>query len=253
MSWISDPNLWLSFLTLTVLEIVLGIDNLIFVSILSGRLPRGQQSRGRRIGLLLAVISRTVLLLSLSWVMRFDRPFWSGNILGQTLETSPKDVILMVGGCFLIFKSTREIHAKFEATVHRPESTYRTPSITQVVLQIFLLDVVFSLDSVITAVGMANQVGVMIAAVIAAMGVMVTAADAVSALVERHPTIKMLALAFLIMIGTLLVAEGLHQHISKGYVYFAMAFSAVVEGFNIRLRSKQSTDQSLPPESSEGP
>ncbi len=242
MSWLTDPNLWLSFLTLTILEVVLGVDNLIFISILSGKLPVDQQSRARRLGLALAVVTRVLLLLSLSWVMHLDRPFWSGEILGLTIEPSGKDIVLLVGGLFLIYKSTREIHEKFEPSGTTDTTSRVVPIFSHVVVQILLLDIVFSLDSVITAVGMANQVGVMIAAVIAALLVMIQSADAISRMVERHPTIKMLALAFLILIGTMLVAQGFHQPISKGYIYFAMAFSAGVETLNIRLRKRHSAD-----------
>ncbi len=245
MSWLTDPHLWLSFLTLTLLEVVLGVDNLIFISILSGKLPEAQRSRARRLGLGLAVVTRVLLLLSLSWVMHLDRPFWSGEILGVKLEPSGKDLVLLAGGLFLIYKSTHEIHEKFEPSVTAPDRVRVVPAFSQVVFQILLLDIVFSLDSVITAIGMANQVGVMIAAVIAALLVMIRSADAISGMVERHPTIKMLALAFLILIGTMLVAQGFHQPISKGYIYFAMAFSAAVETLNIRLRAQ-------PPSSSGG-
>lgn len=240
MNGLASPDLWLSFLTLTVLEVVLGIDNLIFISILSAKLPAARQSSARRLGLVLAVVTRVLLLLSLSWVMHLDKPFWTGDVLGIDLSPSGKDIVLIVGGLFLVAKSTREIHEKFEPQ-HSSETGERSyASFTKVVTQILLLDIVFSLDSVITAVGMSNHVGVMIAAVVSAMAVMVTSADAVSRLVERHPTIKMLALAFLILIGTMLVAQGFHQPISKGYIYFAMAFSAGVEALNIRLRARQS-------------
>lgn len=240
MNGLASPDLWLSFLTLTVLEVVLGIDNLIFISILSAKLPAARQSSARRLGLVLAVVTRVLLLLSLSWVMHLDKPFWTGDVLGINLSPSGKDIVLIVGGLFLVAKSTREIHEKFEPQ-HSSETGERSyASFTKVVTQILLLDIVFSLDSVITAVGMSNHVGVMIAAVVSAMAVMVTSADAVSRLVERHPTIKMLALAFLILIGTMLVAQGFHQPISKGYIYFAMAFSAGVEALNIRLRARQS-------------
>jgi predicted tellurium resistance membrane protein TerC len=242
MSWLMDPHLWLSFLTLTILEVVLGVDNLIFISILSGKLPASQQSRARRLGLALAVVTRVLLLLSLSWVMHLDRPFWSGELLGLTIEPSGKDIVLLVGGLFLIYKSTREIHEKFEPSDTTATTSRVAPTFSHIVVQILLLDIVFSLDSVITAVGMANHVGVMIAAVIAALLVMIQSADAISRMVERHPTIKMLALAFLILIGTMLVAQGFHQPISKGYIYFAMAFSAAVETLNILLRKRHSAD-----------
>lgn len=238
MDWLTDPQFWLSFLTLTILEIVLGIDNLIFISILSGKLPESLQARARRVGLMLAVVTRILLLFSLSWVMRLDKPFWTGEIVGWTVAPSGKDLVLVLGGLFLIFKSTREIHAKFDLEEDRVATGVAHPSFSNVVVQILLIDIVFSLDSVITAVGMANRVGVMIAAVVASMWVMLSFADRISRLVQRHPTIKMLALAFLILIGTMLVAQGFHQPISKGYIYFAMAFSAAVETLNIRLRGR---------------
>ncbi len=245
MSPVPDPNLWISLLTLTLLEVVLGIDNLIFISILSGKLPRDQQSQARRMGLGLALITRILLLLSLSWVMRLDTPFWQSTILGASISISGKDLILLLGGLFLIGKSTYEIHEKLEG-VDGAKTDRLAPTFTAVVTQILLLDIVFSLDSVITAVGMVNKIPVMVAAVVIAMLVMLLFVNQISAFVDRHPTIKMLALSFLILIGTMLVAEGLGQHINKGYIYFAMAFSVAVEFLNIRMRKTQKVDLHQP-------
>jgi len=239
MDWLTDPDVWIGFLTLTFLEIVLGIDNLIFISILSNKLPVDQRDRARRTGLALALVTRILLLCSLAWVMRLDHPFWSADFAGRTWSVSGKDVILLAGGLFLVFKSTREIHEKIEGG-HSTGEPGLMPSFRAAVVQILLLDIVFSLDSVITAVGMSNRIGVMIAAVVVAMIVMLVFVNAIAGFVERHPTIKMLALAFLILIGTMLIAEGLHQHVPKGYIYFAMAFSAGVEMLNIRQRAKPS-------------
>jgi predicted tellurium resistance membrane protein TerC len=229
MDWITDPQAWIGFLTLTALEVVLGVDNIVFISILAGKLPAHQQRGARRNGLLLAMVSRILLLLSLSWVIGLTAPLFS--VLGN--EISGRDLVLMVGGLFLVAKSTHEIHDKLEG--HTGERSARVaPSLRSVLIQILLLDVVFSLDSVITAVGMVQEIGVMVAAVVAAVGFMMVFARAISAFVDRHPTVKMLALAFLLMIGVMLIADGLGQHIPKGYVYFAMAFSVLVEALNIR-------------------
>lgn len=244
MDWLTDPQIWISLLTLTLLEIVLGIDNLIFISILSGKLPVAQQARARRVGLSLALITRVLLLCSLSWLVTLDKPFWSARIFQSDLAVSGKDLILLLGGLFLITKSTREIHGKLEGE-DGSVTNRLAPTFASVIIQIMLIDIVFSLDSVITAVGMANRIGVMIAAVFLAMVVMVMFVEQVSAFVERHPTIKMLALSFLILIGTMLVAEGCHQHVNKGYIYFAMAFSAGVEMLNVRLRTKQGAKVAL--------
>ncbi|MFA6546937.1 MAG: TerC family protein [Limisphaerales bacterium] len=238
MDWISEPQIWISLLTLTLLEIVLGIDNLIFISILSGKLPAEQQARARRVGLSLALITRILLLCSLAWIVRLDRPFWSARILNWDLAVSGKDLILLLGGLFLIAKSTKEIHEKLEGE-DGSVTNHLAPTFVSVIIQIMLIDIVFSLDSVITAVGMVNNITVMIAAVILAMLVMVLYVEQISGFVDRHPTIKMLALSFLILIGTMLVAEGCHQHVNKGYIYFAMAFSVGVEVLNIRIRGKQ--------------
>ncbi len=242
MEWLSDPQIWVSLLTLTLLEIVLGIDNIIFISILSGKLPADQQKKARRLGLALALITRILLLCALAWVVKLDKPFWTGEFFQNTriafdFALSGKDLILLLGGLFLLGKSTFEIHEKLEG--EDGKATKRVaPTFANVIVQILLLDIVFSLDSVITAVGMVKELGVMIAAVIAAMIVMLVFVNQISDFVDRHPTIKMLALSFLILIGTLLVAEGLHQHIPKGYVYFAMAFSVGVEMLNMKLRKK---------------
>lgn len=233
MDWISDPQIWIAFLTLSVLELVLGIDNVIFISILSGKLPEKDQKKARLIGLALALIMRVALLFSLTWVMGLVEPLFT--ILGQAV--SGRDLILLVGGLFLIGKSTHEIHGSLEGL--EGEGSKRVyAGFTGVIVQIMLLDIVFSLDSVITAVGMVSNIWVMIAAVIVSIIAMMLFAGSIGAFVQRHPTIKMLALSFLLLIGTTLIAEGLHFHIPKGYVYFAMAFSVFVEMLNIRLRKK---------------
>ena len=233
MEWISDPQAWMGFVTLTVLEIVLGIDNIIFISILCGKLPHEQQAKARRLGLGLAMVMRILLLLSISWVIRLTAPLFS--VLGQ--EISGRDLVLLLGGLFLLGKATMEIHSKLEGEEGHA-SGKGGPSFVSILIQIMLLDIVFSLDSVITAIGMVSQVGVMVAAVVVAVGFMMVFAGPVSDFVHRHPTVKILALSFLLMIGIMLVMEGLDQHIPKGYVYFAMAFSVGVEMLNIRLRSK---------------
>jgi predicted tellurium resistance membrane protein TerC len=230
MAWLSDPAIWIAFLTLTALEIVLGIDNIIFISILSGKLPPEQQNKARLLGLGLAMVMRILLLLTLAWIIRLVAPLFT--VLGQ--EISGRDLILIVGGLFLIGKATFEIHEKLEGE-HGEKANRIAPSFASVIFQILLLDIVFSLDSVITAVGMVKEVEVMIAAVVVAVIFMMFFAGPISRFVERHPTIKMLALSFLLLIGVTLVAEGFEQHISKGYIYFAMAFSVLVEMLNIRL------------------
>ena len=231
LSWMSDPQAWIGLLTLTALEIVLGIDNIVFISILAGKLPAAQQSKARRVGLALAMITRILLLFSLSWLVGLTRPLLS--VLGQ--EISGRDLVLLLGGLFLVGKSTYEIHDKLEGEEGHG-SRRVAPSLASVLVQIMLLDVVFSLDSVITAVGMVNQLTIMVTAVIIAVGIMMMFADPVSDFVHRHPTVKMLALSFLLLIGVMLVAEGFHQHVGKGYVYFAMGFSLFVELLNIRMR-----------------
>ena len=237
MEWIQSPQAWIGLATLSLLEIVLGIDNLIFISILSGKLPPEQRDRARKMGLSLALITRILLLCCLSWVISLSNRLWDISILGLPLPNTGKDLVLAVGGLFLIWKSTKEIHEKVEG---HAESTSppKAPSFASVIVQILLLDIVFSLDSVITAVGMSNQISVMIAAVILAMLVMLLFVNQIGAFVEKYPTIKVLALAFLILIGTLLLAEGFQQHISKGYIYFAMCFSVAVEVINIRVRTQ---------------
>ena len=234
MDWITDPQIWISLVTLTALEIVLGIDNIIFISILAGKLPADQQARARQTGLMLALITRILLLCSLAWMVKLTAPFLT--LFGFAL--SGRDLILLGGGLFLIWKSTREIHEKLEGAEEHVGPGKVAPKFGAIIVQILLLDIVFSLDSVITAVGMANQLGVMIAAVVIALGVMLKYAGAVSDFVHKHPTLKMLALSFLLLIGVTLVAEGTHQHVNKGYIYFAMAFSFAVELLNLKLRKK---------------
>ena len=238
MEWITQPEIWISLATLTLLEIVLGIDNIIFISILSGKLPVERQAKARRLGLGLALITRVLLLCGLAWVVKLDKPFWEPKILSWQLAVSGKDLILVLGGLFLLGKSVFEIHEKLEGEDGHATSKM-TVTFSGVIVQILLLDIVFSLDSVITAVGMVKQIEVMVAAVILAMIVMLVFVNKISEFVDRHPTIKMLALSFLILIGTMLVAEGFHQHINKGYIYFAMAFALGVECLNIRLRTKK--------------
>lgn len=235
MHWFSDPNAWLSLLTLTALEIVLGIDNIIFISILSGKLPPAQQPRARRLGLMGAFVTRVGLLLSITWVMSLEATLFA--VAGHGF--SGRDLILLVGGLFLIGKATVEIHHKLEGADESEAKTGKSTSLWVTVAQIMVIDIVFSLDSVITAVGMASEVSIMIAANVIALGIMLGAAAPISSFVDRHPTIKMLALAFLVLIGTNLVADGFGQHIPKGYTYAAMAFSVLVEMLNIRVRSKQ--------------
>jgi predicted tellurium resistance membrane protein TerC len=231
MEWLSDPQAWIGFVTLAVLEIVLGIDNVVFISILAGKLPAQQRGRARRLGLGLAMIMRILMLLSITWIVRLTAPLFT--ILGE--EISGRDLVLLVGGLFLLGKATHEIHTKLEG--EEGEASARVaPSFASVIVQITLLDVVFSLDSVITAVGMVQQVGVMIGAVVVAVAFMMAFAGTISDFVERHPTVKMLALSFLLMIGVMLIGEGLDHHIPRGYVYFSMAFSVFVEVLNIRLR-----------------
>ena len=233
MEWIADPQIWIAFATLTVLELVLGIDNVIFISILSGKLPAEQQARARLIGLTLALGMRVLLLLSLSWIIGLTEPLF--NVFGK--DISGRDLVLLIGGLFLIAKSTHEIHGSLEGEEgHASKKTYS--SFASVIVQITLLDIVFSLDSVITAVGMVNNLAIMISAVVVSIIAMMLFAGPIGAFVQRHPTIKMLALSFLLLIGVTLVGEGLGQHIPKGYIYFAMAFSVLVEILNIRLRKK---------------
>jgi predicted tellurium resistance membrane protein TerC len=233
MNWLTSPETWIALLTLTVLEIVLGIDNIIFISILAGKLPAGEQPRARTVGLTLAMVTRILLLLSFTGIMRLTRPLFSA--VGHSF--SGRDLILLLGGLFLLWKSTREIHDKLEGEEGR-QNVQAGATFGGVIVQIALLDIVFSFDSVITAVGMVRQVGVMIAAIVLAVLVMLVAAGPISGFVHRHPTLKMLALSFLLLIGVTLIADGLGQHIPKGYVYFAMGFSVFVESLNLRLARK---------------
>ena len=232
MDWLTEPQTWIAFVTLVVLELVLGVDNVIFISILADRLPAEQRSRGRQTGLALAVISRILLLFSLSWIIGLTEPMFM--VFG--FEISGRDVILVLGGLFLLGKATSEIHDKLEGTEGHTTAAPVTATFASVIVQVLLLDVVFSLDSVITAVGMVNQLPVMVAAVIVAAVGMIVLSGPISEFVGRHPTVKMLALSFLLLIGFTLIVEGLHQHIPKGYIYFAMGFSVFVEMLNLRLR-----------------
>ncbi|HPB74422.1 MAG TPA: TerC family protein [Chromatiaceae bacterium] len=234
--WIFLPEAWLALVTLTALEIVLGIDNIIFLTILVGRLPEHQRQRGRVIGLGLAMGTRIALLLSLAWMMKLVEPWFT--VLGE--EISGRDVILILGGLFLLFKSTMEIHEALEGPEEEAQAGVAKAgaSFLSIVIQIAIIDIVFSLDSVITAVGMANQIPVMVLAIVIAVGVMMFAAKPIGDFVDLHPTIKMLALSFLVLIGFALVGEGLDLHIPKGYIYFAMAFSLSVEMVNMRLRAR---------------
>jgi predicted tellurium resistance membrane protein TerC len=236
VDWIADPQVWIAFLTLAALEIVLGIDNVVFISILVGKLPGHQQAGAYRVGLGLAMIMRILLLLSLSWIMGLTKPLFTVPLAGA--EISGRDLVLIVGGLFLVAKSTHEIHDRLEG--HEGERSARVAaSYGAVLAQIMALDVVFSLDSVITAVGMVQQVGVMIAAVVAAVLVMMVFARPIGDYVARHPTIKMLALAFLLAIGVMLMADGFGHHVPKGYLYFAMAFSLLVEMLNLKAGRRE--------------
>lgn len=233
MEWLSDPAVWIAFATLTVLELVLGIDNIVFISILAGKLPPEQQAKARYIGLGLALAMRVILLFSLTWVIGLTAPLFT--VFGQ--DISGRDLVLLVGGLFLIGKSTHEIHGSLEGEEgHKTAKVYA--SFAGVLVQIALLDIVFSLDSVITAVGMVDRIEIMIAAVVVSILFMMAFAAPIGAFVQKHPTVKMLALSFLLLIGVTLIAEGFDQHIPKGYIYFAMAFSVLVEFFNMRLRKK---------------
>lgn len=243
MDFLSTPEAWISLLTLTLLEIVLGIDNIVFISILSGKLPQDQQKKARQLGLGLAMITRVLLLLSLSWIMTLTSPLFNiGSWIGinsgewyEKLAISGRDLILITGGLFLIYKSTHEIHNKLEGEEDE-EGKVKVHSFWATIVQILILDIVFSLDSVITAVGMAEHIEIMIAAVVIAVIIMMFSAGKISEFVNNHPTVKMLALSFLLLIGVSLLAEGLDQHIPKGYVYFAMAFSVLVEMLNLKMK-----------------
>jgi predicted tellurium resistance membrane protein TerC len=231
MDWLTDPQTWIAFLTLASLELVLGVDNVVFISILAGKLRAEQQVRARRLGLALAVISRVLLLFSLTWIATLTEPLFSVG----TFHVTGRDIIMLLGGLFLIGKSTYEIHEKLEGVEgHASSRVY--PSFASVIVQVLLLEVVFALDSVITAVGMANELAIMVAAVIVAAIVMIIASGPIAGFVDRHPTVKVLALSFLLLIGFTLVVDGFHQHIPKGYIYFAMFFSVFVELLNMRLR-----------------
>jgi predicted tellurium resistance membrane protein TerC len=242
MEWISQPETWIAFVTLIALELVLGVDNVIFISILAGKLPADQRGRARTTGIAMAVITRVLLLLSLSWIISLEEPLFTLPLLD--VDISGRDLILLAGGLFLLWKSVHEIHQKLEG-VEGHASAKVTGAFWSVIVQIMLLDIVFSLDSVITAVGMVDHIEIMIVAVIVAAAVMIFAAGPISEFVDRHPTIKMLALSFLLLIGFTLIVEGLHQHIPKGYIYFAMGFSVFVEMLNLRLRARAETPVNL--------
>ena len=237
IDWVTEPEAWIALMSLTALEIVLGVDNIIFISILAGKLPEDQRAKARRLGLLGAFVTRILLLLSIAWVVRLTTPLFTVARVG----VSGRGLILIIGGLFLIAKAVHEIHEKVEGGEHGETAKQAARSLAAVVAQIMVIDIVFSLDSVITAVGMVDQVSIMIAANVIALGIMLMASGPISHFVDRHPTVKMLALSFLVLIGTNLVAEGIGQHIPKGYTYFAMAFSVVVEMLNIRIRSRART------------
>ncbi len=233
MAWMNDPNAWIALLTLTVMEIVLGVDNIIFISVLSGKLPKEQQAKARRLGLALAMVMRVLLLFSLTWIMKLEEDLFT--VFSQGI--SGRDLILILGGLFLIYKATHEIHEKIEHSEHERKVS-ATLSFGNVLFQIAMLDMVFSLDSVITAVGMVDHLMVMVTAVIISVLFMMVFVSHISNFVERNPTVKMLALSFLLLIGTTLVADGTGLHVPKGYIYFAMAFSIGVEMLNLRMRRK---------------
>jgi len=241
MEWITSPEIWISLLTLTVLEIILGIDNIVFISILAGKLPKNQQARARQTGLMLALVTRIMLLCGLAFMVKLTKPLFEIPTLGILHEphgVSGRDLILILGGLFLLWKSTNEIHHKLEGEDGEASSAV-APKFVAVIVQILLLDIVFSLDSVITAVGMAKHLAVMIAAVIIALVFMLFLAGRISDFIHKHPSLKMLALSFLMLIGCALLAEGFHKEIPKGYIYFAMAFSLAVEVLNIRVRARK--------------
>jgi len=233
MNWLFDPEAWIALVTLTVLEVVLGVDNIIFISVLAGRLPEAQRPRARMLGLGFAMLTRIGLLLSLTWVMTLTEPLFSVIVR----EISGRDLILIGGGLFLLWKSVHEIHNSLEGEEDEHAAAAVRAGFAAVIVQIAIIDIVFSLDSVITAVGMAEHVEVMVIAIVLAVGVMMFAARPIGEFVDRHPTIKMLALSFLILIGFALVGEGLDFHVPKGYIYFAMAFSVAVELLNLRMRA----------------
>ena len=233
IEWLSNPEIWIALLTLTTLEIVLGVDNIIFISILAGKLPKDQQAKARQVGLLLAMVMRILLLFSIAWIVKLTAPWFT--VFGQ--EISGRDLILLLGGLFLLAKATHEIHDKLEGQEGHASAKVAA-SFMSVIVQIMLLDIVFSIDSVITAIGMADDLAVMVTAVVIAVGVMMFSAGSISRFVDAHPTVKILALSFLILIGVSLTAEAFDHHIPKGYIYFAMAFSVFVEMINLRVRSK---------------
>jgi predicted tellurium resistance membrane protein TerC len=236
LAWLSDPQIWASLLTLTALEIVLGIDNIIFISIMAGRLPEAQRAKARQIGLALALITRLLLLASIAWIVSLTEPLI--NLAGLAL--SARDLILLGGGLFLLYKGTQEIHHAMEGEADAADAGKRkTATFAGVIAQIMVLDIVFSLDSVITAVGMAEHLSVMVTAVVIAVAVMLFAAGPTSRFVQAHPTVKMLALSFLILVGMALIADGLHFHIPKGYLYFAIAFSVAVEALNLAAAKRR--------------
>ncbi len=240
MSWIASPEAWIALLTLTVMEVVLGIDNIVFISILVDRLPAAERPRARFLGLAFAMVTRILLLLCITWVMQLKEPLFA--VLGH--DISGKDLILILGGLFLLWKSTKELHHKVEGLEEDGHDSGRgRAALGAILLQIAILDIVFSLDSVITAVGMVDDIMVMIIAVMIAVGFMMIFAGSVSDFISRHPTVKVLALSFLLLIGTTLIAEGFHVHFQKGFVYFAMAFSVFVEMLNIRMRTKAEKKQ----------
>lgn len=239
MEWITNPDIWTAFLTLCALEIVLGIDNLIFISILANKLPKEKQSKARQVGLSLALILRIGLLFSISWIMSLTKDVFSIAELG----ISGRDIILILGGLFLIYKSVREIHEKMENADSPLVVSTKIVTFRNIVLQILLIDVVFSLDSVITAVGMTDHISIMIAAVVIAMVIMMISATSISDFVNKHPAVKVLALAFLLMIGIALIAEGMDFHIPKGYIYYSMAFAVLVEFINIRIGARKNNNE----------
>ena len=236
MEWLSDPATWTALVTLFVLEVVLGVDNVIFISILAGKLPPEQQARARQTGLLLAAGMRLVLLFSISIIIQLKQPLFTMPVLNQPI--SGKDIILIIGGLFLIYKATKEIHEKLEGEEGHVSARV-APTFAAVIAQVLLLDLVFSIDSVITAVGMADRIEVMVAAIVLAVGVMLFAANSIFQFVNRHPSVKILALSFLLLIGVSLMAEGFDAKIPKGYIYFAMAFSVLVELINIRASTRK--------------
>lgn len=240
-SWINSPEAWIALLTLTVMEIVLGIDNIVFISILVDKLPVAERPRARFLGLGFAMVTRILLLLSISWVMQLKNPLFA--LFGH--QISGKDLILILGGLFLLYKATTEIHHKVEGHAEEEKTTKARAALGAILVQIAILDIVFSLDSVITAVGMADHIMVMIIAVMISVGFMMVFAGSVSDFISAHPTVKMLALSFLLLIGTTLIAEGFHVHFEKGYVYFAMAFSIFVEMLNIRMKKRAAAKAAL--------